>query len=528
MFGIDFYPTPTEVITRMLGATSVSGKVILEPSAGSGNIVSYLKQSGAKEVLACEIDANLRKVLSGKCRIIGHDFMEITEIDVSHVDMIIMNPPFSRQEEHILHAWDIAPAGCQIISLCNAAMLENRYIRSRGQIAELLKLYGNSENFGRCFDTAERKTDVQIGCLNLYKPGKGENEFDGYFDLHDYEQDQVNQSGIVRYDFVQDIVSRYVEAVSMFDEVEATNQRINTTIKGVVEGFNIHFGAHKSGRENEYTVITRDIFKKELQKAAWNRLFRMMEMDKYLTTGVMANINKFVEQQVHVPFTVRNVYLMIQMIAGTHGQRMNGVICEAFDIICSYSYDNSTAGEGWRTNTDFLINKRFILPYMTESGYDGGFRINYRSGDKMNDVVKALCYLTGKNYNEQIDIYQFFNSGYRVMCDGKWCTSYNATGSRPTDYSIKQYCENLINEGRDAKILPVNREWGTWVDWNDFFMVRAYKKGTLHVEFKDEAVWAQFNQKVAEIRGWKNMVAHSKKGREKRKTNFKSKKETEV
>ena len=117
-----------------------------------------------------------------------------------------------------MHAWEIAPAGCQIISLCNNTMLENRYSRQRTDIGKLIDSYGRSDNFGDCFTQAERKTGVDIGCLWLHKPGTAENEFDGYFDLYDYEQDAVNQSGIVRYDFVQDIVSRYVEAVSLFDE----------------------------------------------------------------------------------------------------------------------------------------------------------------------------------------------------------------------------------------------------------------------------------------------------------------------
>lgn len=517
IFGIDLYPTPQEVIARMLGATNVSGKVILEPSAGTGNIVRYVKEFGAKEVIACEVDSRLRKILSHECNIVESDFLDLTADRISHIDMIIMNPPFSAQEKHILHAWDIAPAGCTIISLCNATMLENRYSRQRTEIEKLKTAYGNSENFGKCFSTSERQTDVEIGCVWLYKPGTGENEFDGYFDLYDYEQDEINGSGICRYDFVQDIVSRYVEAVSMFDEVEAANKRINTAIRGVVEGFNISFGAKQSGRDNEYKEIDRNTFKKELQKSAWKKIFGMMKMDKYVTTGVMSDINKYVEKQVNVPFTVRNVYLMVQMIAGTHGDRMNKVICEAFDIICSYSYDNSTAGEGWRTNTDFLINKRFILPYMTEYGWDGGFRIHYSRGEKMNDVVKALCHLTGKNYEEQVEIYSFFNSGYRVMCNGKWCHSYDATASKSEDYNIKRYLEACLKNGDDAHIVKIDREWGKWVDWNEFFVVRAYKKGTLHVEFKDEDVWRLFNQRVAEIRGWANMVVHTTKGRKAKK-----------
>lgn len=39
IFEEEFYPTPKEVIDRMMMGVNVSGKVVLEPSAGSGNIV---------------------------------------------------------------------------------------------------------------------------------------------------------------------------------------------------------------------------------------------------------------------------------------------------------------------------------------------------------------------------------------------------------------------------------------------------------------------------------------------------------
>lgn len=479
MWGVDFYPTPVEVIEKMLGTVQLSDKVILEPSAGSGNIVDFLNRAGAKDVVACEIDSNLRKILSGKCSIIEEDFLDLTAEKVSHVDMIVMNPPFSRQEKHILHAWDIAPAGCQVISLCNYSMLDNRYTSTRTQISNMVEAFGSSENLGKCFDTAERKTDVNIGCVRLFKPGTGESEFDGYFDLYDYEQEEVNQSGIVKYDFVRDIVSRYVEAVSMFDEVIEVNARMERVISGVTTNLSISFGAQSTTKDNRFHFITREVFKKELQKSAWKRLFGMMEMDKYVTKGVMADINKFVEQQVSVPFTVKNVYLMIQMISGTHGSRMDKVLCEAFDKICGFSYENSTAGEGWRTNTDFLINKRFILPYMTRIGWSGELELQYNKEYEIDDITKALCFLTGKNFDE-------IGSFYFWICD------YNRS-----------------KEGR------LKLQYGQWYEFG-FFRFKGFKKGTMHFEFIDEDVWRKFNQRVAEIRGWKNMVPHSKKGRTKK------------
>lgn len=477
MFGIDFYPTPEKVVVKMLENVIVSGKVVLEPSAGKGNIVDYCRYMYAKEVIACEIDPDLRKILSGKCNVIESDFLELTAEKISHVDLIIMNPPFSSQEEHILHAWDIAPAGCQIISLCNSTMIENGYTKQRESIKSIIKTNGRSENFGDCFSDSERKTNVSVSCVWLFKPGSNESEFDGYFDLYDYEQDEINQSGIVRYDFVQDVVSRYVEAVTLFDSVQAASEKINSCISGAVGWCNISFGAKSMDRDGRFTEITRDVFKKELQKAAWNRLFSLMQMDKYVTTGVKAEINKFVEQQTNYPFTVKNVYLMVQMVVGTHGERMDKVLCEAFDKICSFSYENSTAGEGWRTNTDFMIKSKFILPYVCD--YDtrwpsGTVKIHYRYGDELQDIVKALCFLSATAYS----------------------TEYKDT--------LRGFC----NENR----VP----FGEWVEWG-FFRIKGFKKRSMHFEFKDEALWQKFNQKVAEIRGWKNMVVHTTKGRKAKK-----------
>ena len=58
----DFYPTPDEVIEKMLMNVDIIGKTVLEPSAGKGNIVDWLKDHGAKEVIACENDPTLLRI----------------------------------------------------------------------------------------------------------------------------------------------------------------------------------------------------------------------------------------------------------------------------------------------------------------------------------------------------------------------------------------------------------------------------------------------------------------------------------
>jgi predicted RNA methylase len=460
IFNRDFYPTPAEVIGNMLFQSEINGKTILEPSAGKGDIVDYLKEYGAKEVIACEINNDLAKIVAGKCRLLASDFLTVRSTDISHVDYIVMNPPFSADENHILHAWEIAPDGCTVISLCNNNIIDRGYSAKQEQIRELINTYGRSQYFGSCFSTAEHATDVCVACIWLYKPKTGDEEFSDYFDLSD-EQMESFQQGIVKYNYVRDIVNRYVSAIKLWDRVIPLANEINELTKPISE-YGIKFGAYETGKSN-YGEITREAYRKELQKKAWQRIFDDMKMQKYVTRGVMETINKFVEQQVHVPFTMRNIYKMLEIIVGTHAGRINQVIIDAFENICKYAWkENCTGGEHWKTNSDYTVNRKFIVPYICEfNDWNRTNRVNINYGGKsvdLDDIVKALCYITGTNYNVCTPLSEFA-------------------------YQLKM-------------------EWGKQYEWG-FFRIRGYKKGTMHFEFVDEKVWEMFNRRVAEIKGWR-------------------------
>ena len=464
MFEHDFYPTPQNVIEDILSGVNIINQTILEPSAGSGNIVSYLKNAGAKEVIACEIDPKLRRIVERECRVIKDDFLQVSSDEISHINTIVMNPPFSKQEEHILHAWDVAPAGCQIVSICNDSMLSNRYSQDRKRIKELVDTHGRDEYLGDVFASAERKTGVKCSVIYLFKPAGEDNDFSEFFDLsEEYENSSVE--GVIRYDFIRDIVNRYVGAIKLYDDVLKNGVAMNDLVGEFLRGEKLTFTC-----TIENAPTNRETFRKELQKTMWHHIFNKMDMQKYVTKGVQDDINKFVEQQTHVPFTMKNIYTMIHMIVGTHGSRMNKVLIEAFENICSYSHQNSTAGEKWKTNSDYMVNKKFIIPYIAE-GYSWGrvnpyVKIGHHSHQKIDDVQKALCHLMGKQYNHANELCQFVH----------------------------------------AK----NLEWGKWHVWG-FFKVRFYKKSTAHFEFLDENVWMQFNLEVAKAKGWRLPTAKKEK-----------------
>jgi len=493
MFSPDFYPSPQKAIEALCEGLQLSRKKVLEPSAGSGKIVDYLQLHGS-DVICCEINNDLAKIVSQKCHYLKPDFLQVSAEEISHVDYIIMNPPFSSDEKHILHAWEIAPEGCEIRALCNFETLNNLCNVNRKKLAKIVENNGNSGKLGSIFADAERKTKVIIGIVKLIKPKTTVNdEFDGYFDMT--EDFEPHGGGIMTYSKAQDIVSRYVGAVRLWDEIQPISEKINSLIKPINSHLGIGFGAHYTDSNRHYSKLDRDIFKKELQKSAWRSIFDEMNMNKYVTSGVMSDINKFVEQQQNVPFTVKNIYKMLQMIVGTHAGRMDKVLVEAFDHICSLSADNSEAGEKWKTNSNYKVNRRFIDSYVCE--FDSRWPVDNvkircgHSNNRLDDITKALCYLTGKKYDD-VNSFEF------VDTYGRKQTSQNSL------YSFFSY--NKI-------------EWGQWVVWNEFFRVRGYKKGTMHFEFLDENVWMQFNRAVSKIKGWQipQKTDYKQKGTERNK-----------
>lgn len=108
-----YFPTPLEVINQLMGhyADPLEGVRVLEPSAGSGNIADWLRESGAL-VDCAEANYTLHEILTLKGHsVIGRDALEIA----GQWPLIVMNPPFEKLQdaEHVRHAFEhnLAPGG---------------------------------------------------------------------------------------------------------------------------------------------------------------------------------------------------------------------------------------------------------------------------------------------------------------------------------------------------------------------------------------------------------------------------------
>lgn len=455
MFNPDFYPTPEEIIQLMVHYVDFFESHILEPSAGKGDIVDYIKKCGPESIDAFEKDPELAKLVSEKCNLIDNDFLQATAQQISHIDYIIMNPPFSAGDKHIRHAFEIAPDGCTIIALCNSNTIDNSYTYGRRRLEQIIHDHGVYENLGDVFSNSERKTKVEVSLVKIFKPAAAKSGFDysGFFTEADDPEEQAE--GLMPYNEVRDIVSRYVNSLKVFDEMREVADKMNAFIEpiGLEDGFE-----YKVGYDGKSS--TRAGFEKLLQKRSWQWIIKKLDIDRYVTSGVMKKINKFVENQKQYPFTMKNIYQMMDMIVQTRGQTMQEALVDVFDKLTRHHHKNQYKLDGWKTNSHYLVNKKFILDWCTELDFGGSGYMSFKyngNASKMEDLHKALSYITGKRPEVENLIYGRFQ-------DGK-------------------------------------AEFGTWYDWG-FLKIKGFKKGTLHAKFKDEKVWELFNRKVAEAKGF--------------------------
>src|SRR5205085_8597927 len=112
-------------------------------------------------------------------------------------------------------------------------------------------------------------------------------------------------------------------------------------------------------------------------REGWKFIFEKLNMQKYSTKGLREDLNRFVEQQSHIPFTMRNIYRMLEIVIGTQSARIDKAVLEVFDKITKYHDDNKLGLEGWKSNCHYLLTKKFIHPYLFNTDYSGCMSVTH-------------------------------------------------------------------------------------------------------------------------------------------------------
>jgi len=492
----DFYPTPEALISRMLSRYSreaLSDMTILEPSAGNGNIADFIldqtdrcfsrREYRARNIHCCEIDYELRSILSDKdFRIVGDDFLSYSGGWILY-DLIIMNPPFSHGVEHVLHAWDILKAG-DLVAILPSEVFRNPYTEQRKLLARIIQDNdGSVEDAGKAFEDAERKTQVEVSIIRLSK--KELSGINDLFSTNGFQKSRIDDSAP---DTVENMLAKRDVIASMEDAYHATLEAFKTAYKSlyelslcgsqfgrnmagdsegsrhgtVQEAFCNFMGSTKlSGiaTKKDFQDVYKqsfNVFVNDLRRAAWETVFGTTQMERFMTEGVKTEFRKLQQSQYSIEFSQQNVIKLLDTLFLNTNKIGEAAIIEAFDLMTKYYKENRIHVEGWKTNDFWRVNKKIILPFVVDWTF-GTPHISWNQTQKLNDIDRGLCFLSGKSFDT----------------------------IKKTSESIEAACKERCLFGK-----------------SEFFDFRLYKKGTGHFTFQDSNLWESFNIAACKGKNW--------------------------
>src|SRR5690625_1861973 len=396
----DFYPTPDHVIKWMAEDLDLKNKTILDPSAGSGNILDYCAKH-TDDLIAIEIEEAMCSILRDKgYRTFNRDFLTVSSNAFAALDIIIMNPACSRDVDHILHAWEIAPDGCKVVALCNSETLRNPLYQKRQELLDLISNHGSYEELGNVFSDSDRPTDVEVSLIRLSKPDLEEMDYSMFF--MEEEREEQGKEGIMTYKEVRAAVNNYVGCLKEFDVIEQSLEKINRMVdQAGVSKLTCSYG-DKNG------FVTKEDFAKELQRKSWRNMIHSFGLDRYFTTKVQQKLDKFISSQEQIPFTMKNIYIMLDSIFQTREQNLNEALVEAVDHFTQHTDRSRSKAPGWKTELGQMLVKEFIANCVIRVYYIG-IRYGTLEGDNLIDLVKLLCSVSRTNYDNVMKPYDSVN-----------------------------------------------------------------------------------------------------------------------
>lgn len=486
----EFFPTPLHIIEKMVNGINFEMiNSVLEPSAGKGDIVKrvaeklkyghnvYGSNVYTADIDCIEIDEKLRHILKGyQYRVVHDDFL--TYDTFKQYDLIIMNPPFSNADQHILKALEIQKDGGIIISLLNAETLMNPYTNTRKDLTRKLnELNAEISYINGAFKDSERKTDVDIAIVkvNIPKVQKPSYIYEQLRQEQKYKQtDDIKDEyySLIQNDFIKAAVDQYkleIQAgLNLIKEYNAMKPYILKSFNKEDSIYNdsiLNLGFPDSGRYAEKLSI--NAFIKRVRYKYWYALFNNDTFTGVLTENLRRDYFNRIDGLCEYDFTMYNIYSIRLEMNKNMIKGIEDTILNLFDEF-SHKYnwfDESSKNihyfNGWKTNQSWCINKKIILPMKAfrDMEYSWGC-YDPLSSDviyKLEDIEKVFNYLDG---------------------------------GLTDDINIKETLKQTKETGQTTKIKL------------KYFNITFYKKGTAHIEFTNLDLLQKFNLYGSQRKGW--------------------------
>lgn len=468
MFGTDFYPTPKDLIDKMLDQVDMDRvEYVLEPSAGRGDIIERIKEREpypyrTKQIDAIEDDSELCMVLEGKgYKPVARDFLEFNTF--RQYDLIIMNPPFSDGDKHLLKAIRLQRGGGQVVCLLNAETIKNPYTNTRKELVAWIEMHGATvEYIADAFTSGARTTGVEtalVYCDIPVEPPKSDilKNLVEARELENAESDAASE--VVEGDYIRGAVKRYeievATGLKFIDEYDALKPLLSKsfTDKG--------YSMIELTVDGERYGNNRNVLVNRTRMKYWQELFQTREFGGLFTSKTQEDYQKRIDDLGRYEFNIRNIKQMQLELSQSMLGSLDDMIVRLFDEFSNQYYDEQSNNihyyNGWKTNKAYVVNKK-VITRMYAYNY-GSFDI-WRVREKMADIHKVFSYLEGTLSNKQ---------------DGLW----NAL--------------SIMESRNGGQTQNVNLPYCT---------LSVYKKGTAHITFRDLKLLKKFNLIGSQRKGW--------------------------
>lgn len=479
----DLYPTPVSLANKMLSKVKNWDKInsILEPSAGLGHLINATKEyrkyyQCVNNISAIELDPNCAATLRGMgVNVIDSDFLFYNGLE--QFDLIIANFPFSDGDRHLHKAIDILFSG-QIVCLLNAETIKNPYNNSRKDlISKLNKLGASIEYIQNAFAEADRKTNVEVALIHIEKIK--EVETDLFNDVTQNEDEilaedlqeknelaTLNQIGnlVKRYNQDKDSVTNQI--IEFYKNYKSVSKYLILSVTGQDDN---EIRRSRWDSEKSLTNIMKsklNQFAARIKAEYWHEAMKLDDVRKRLTSAKKEELSKYIKAYSKMEFTEANIRQFVINLIDKFPLMIDEAIEFMFDKITSYALRERNYGRneyatnihyynGWKTNQAYKINKKVILPFYV--GWSGIHTLSWEQESFFDDLDLVVSY-------------------------------FDAAAEAPrTGYIVKHHLQSQQqNKGIETK----------------YFIIDIYKKGTMHIRFKDEDILRRFNIHIGKLRNY--------------------------
>ena len=409
-----------------------------------------------------------KEFFSEGIHIVAKDFL--TYEPFKQYDLIIMNPPFSNGDRHLLKAIKMQEDfGGNIVCLLNAETIRNPFTQSRKYLAELLEKYNAQIEFiENGFTTAERKTDVEVALVKIVIPPRKEEStiYEHFKNEEHYEEFNIDEKTEIEVtDFLKSIINRYkIEIKSGLELIKLYNDlspylRPSFDNETNLYGYNLIRLMDKSG----HNPITVNTYVKSVRNKYWTALLTNKKVTGQLTSTLQEEYRKKVATYEEYDFSEFNIKMLLNDMNAHIKKGIEEEIDKMYDRLTEeHTYypecsKNKHLYDGWKTNKAWKIDKKVIIPVYGIFDEFYNKPREYKAYDVLSDIERIL---------------NFFD------------------GNLTADVNLKETIESYFNQGT-MKNIPCK-----------YFKATFYKKGTCHLVFTCPELIKRFNIYAAKHRGW--------------------------